>query len=118
MSSFGHRGGRLRIDDLFFEKRGYKRWPPYFQSKLANILFTLELHRRLDEARQQRPSRSPRTRAARQTDLGFEGKGITNIGMRPGAAVLAVGPRRRDAVRPRRGRPDGARAASSTARRS
>jgi len=81
-ASFGHRPGKLRIDDLFFEKRGYDRWRPYFQSKLANILFTLELHRRLQAA-----GRSTKSLAAHpggtSTDLGFEGKGITNKGMRP-----------------------------------
>jgi NAD(P)-dependent dehydrogenase (short-subunit alcohol dehydrogenase family) len=49
MSSMGHRVGRLRLDDLFFEKRGYDRWRPYFQSKLANLLFTAELQRRLTD---------------------------------------------------------------------
>ena len=48
MSSLGHRAGRLRLDDLYLERRGYDRWRPYFQSKLANLLFTLELQRRLD----------------------------------------------------------------------
>jgi NAD(P)-dependent dehydrogenase (short-subunit alcohol dehydrogenase family) len=41
--------GRIRLDDLNWE-RGYKRWPAYGQSKLANLLFTLELQRRLTEA--------------------------------------------------------------------
>ncbi len=50
MSSLGHRAGRLRLDDLYLERRGYDRWRPYFQSKLANLLFTLELQRRLTEA--------------------------------------------------------------------
>jgi protochlorophyllide reductase len=50
-SSLGHRAGRLRLDDLYLENRGYDRWRPYFQSKLANLLFTLELQRRLSEAR-------------------------------------------------------------------
>ena len=47
MSSMGHRRGRLRVDDLMFERRGYGRWQPYFDSKQANLLFTLELQRRL-----------------------------------------------------------------------
>jgi NAD(P)-dependent dehydrogenase (short-subunit alcohol dehydrogenase family) len=50
ISSFGHRGGRIRLDDLNWERGGYQRWPAYSQSKLANLLFTLELQRRLTEA--------------------------------------------------------------------
>jgi NAD(P)-dependent dehydrogenase (short-subunit alcohol dehydrogenase family) len=46
MSSIAHRNGRIHFDDLNFE-RGYKAWPAYSQSKLANLLFTYELQRRL-----------------------------------------------------------------------
>jgi NAD(P)-dependent dehydrogenase (short-subunit alcohol dehydrogenase family) len=49
VASGAHRMGRIRLDDLNWE-RGYKRWPAYGQSKLANLLFTLELQRRLTEA--------------------------------------------------------------------
>jgi NAD(P)-dependent dehydrogenase (short-subunit alcohol dehydrogenase family) len=50
LSSVGHRAGRIRLDDLNWERGGYGRWTAYFQSKLANLLFTLELQRRLAEA--------------------------------------------------------------------
>ena len=50
VSSFGHRTGRIRLDDLNFEHGRYGRWAAYGQSKLANLLFTLELQRRLTEA--------------------------------------------------------------------
>ncbi len=50
ISSFAHLTGRIRLDDLNFERRGYGRWRAYGQSKLANLLFTLELQRRLTEA--------------------------------------------------------------------
>ena len=49
LSSGVHRMGRIRFDDLHFE-RGYNPWRAYGQSKLANLLFTLELQRRLTEA--------------------------------------------------------------------
>ena len=49
VASGAHRMGRIRLDDLNWE-RGYKRWPAYGQSKLANLLFMLELQRRLTEA--------------------------------------------------------------------
>jgi NAD(P)-dependent dehydrogenase (short-subunit alcohol dehydrogenase family) len=49
LSSGAHRMGQIRFEDLHFE-RGYNRWRAYGQSKLANLLFTLELQRRLSEA--------------------------------------------------------------------
>jgi NAD(P)-dependent dehydrogenase (short-subunit alcohol dehydrogenase family) len=49
VSSGAHRMGRLRLDDLNWKRGGYQRWPAYGQSKLANLLFTLELQRRLSE---------------------------------------------------------------------
>jgi NAD(P)-dependent dehydrogenase (short-subunit alcohol dehydrogenase family) len=46
VSSMGHRIGRIRFDDLQW-KHGYSRLGAYGQSKLANLLFTYELQRRL-----------------------------------------------------------------------
>jgi NAD(P)-dependent dehydrogenase (short-subunit alcohol dehydrogenase family) len=50
VSSGFHRMGRIDLDDLNWERRRYSRWRAYAQSKLANLLFTLELQRRLSEA--------------------------------------------------------------------
>jgi NAD(P)-dependent dehydrogenase (short-subunit alcohol dehydrogenase family) len=47
MSSVVARLGRVDLDDLLWERRPYERWQAYFQSKLANLLFTFELDRRL-----------------------------------------------------------------------
>jgi NAD(P)-dependent dehydrogenase (short-subunit alcohol dehydrogenase family) len=47
VSSFGHKFGRMNFDDLMYELRGYDRWGAYMQSKLANLLFSNELSRRL-----------------------------------------------------------------------
>jgi NAD(P)-dependent dehydrogenase (short-subunit alcohol dehydrogenase family) len=49
VSSGAHRMGRMNFDDLNSE-RGYRRWPAYGQSKLANLLFAYELQRRADAA--------------------------------------------------------------------
>jgi NAD(P)-dependent dehydrogenase (short-subunit alcohol dehydrogenase family) len=49
VSSLAHRWGRLAFDDLMGE-RSYSAWGAYGQSKLANLLFTFELQRRLHEA--------------------------------------------------------------------
>jgi NAD(P)-dependent dehydrogenase (short-subunit alcohol dehydrogenase family) len=49
LSSTAHRMGRIDFDDLQ-RKRRYRRWGAYGQSKLANLLFTFELERRLRAA--------------------------------------------------------------------
>src|ERR1700683_3393585 len=48
--STGHRFGSIDFDDLNWERKPYKAWRAYGQSKLANLLFTTELQRRLTEA--------------------------------------------------------------------
>jgi NAD(P)-dependent dehydrogenase (short-subunit alcohol dehydrogenase family) len=50
VASTAHRMGKIDLDDLNWERRSYQRWPAYGQSKLANLLFTLELQRRLNLA--------------------------------------------------------------------
>jgi NAD(P)-dependent dehydrogenase (short-subunit alcohol dehydrogenase family) len=47
VASDAHRFGKLRFDDLGWEQ-GYKPMRVYGQSKLANILFTYELARRIE----------------------------------------------------------------------
>jgi NAD(P)-dependent dehydrogenase (short-subunit alcohol dehydrogenase family) len=49
VSSSAHRMGRIQFDDLQWE-RSYSEWLAYGQSKLANLLFTFELHRRAKRA--------------------------------------------------------------------
>jgi NAD(P)-dependent dehydrogenase (short-subunit alcohol dehydrogenase family) len=50
VSSGAHQIGRIDFADLNWERRRYRRWPAYAQSKLANLLFTSELQRRLTAA--------------------------------------------------------------------
>ncbi|MEU8897920.1 oxidoreductase [Nocardia sp. NPDC048505] len=50
VSSWGHRFGRINLGDPNWESRRYDRWLAYGQSKLANLLFTAELQRRLTAA--------------------------------------------------------------------
>ncbi len=50
LSSIAHRTGRIDFEDLQSERR-YSRWRAYGQSKLADLLFALELDRRLRAAR-------------------------------------------------------------------
>ena len=49
VSSNNHRDGQINFDDLQSE-RGYRRMAGYGQSKLANLMFTYELQRRLHAA--------------------------------------------------------------------
>ena len=48
VASDAHNGGRIDFDDLSGE-RTFSGWAAYCQSKLANILFTRELARRLED---------------------------------------------------------------------
>jgi NAD(P)-dependent dehydrogenase (short-subunit alcohol dehydrogenase family) len=48
-SSGAHQSGTVDFDDLHGED-SYGKWSAYSQSKLANLLFTYELQRRLDRA--------------------------------------------------------------------
>jgi NAD(P)-dependent dehydrogenase (short-subunit alcohol dehydrogenase family) len=50
VSSMFHWIGRINLKDLNWKARPYRPWLAYGQSKLANLLFTSELHRRLAEA--------------------------------------------------------------------
>jgi NAD(P)-dependent dehydrogenase (short-subunit alcohol dehydrogenase family) len=47
LSSAGHRLGDVDLDDPNFEHRPYDEWEAYGQSKTANVLFAVELDRRL-----------------------------------------------------------------------
>jgi len=47
LSSGGHMGSDIVWDDVNFERREYDKFAAYGQSKTANILFSLELDRRL-----------------------------------------------------------------------
>jgi len=50
VSSTYHRLGKIDFDDLHCEEKAYGRQTAYGQSKLANLLFTYELQRKMDRA--------------------------------------------------------------------
>ncbi len=50
VSSLAHRTAQIDFNQLQFERENYNRWRAYRVSKLANLLFTYELQRRLEGA--------------------------------------------------------------------
>lgn len=72
VSSIAHRSGQIKFDDLQWEK-DYAPWPSYGQSKLAVLMFALELQRQSNQ----------------------HGWGIASYGAHPGVArteLMANGP--------------------------
>ncbi len=49
VSSVAHKMGNINFDDLHWEKRSYKKWDAYGDSKLANLYFTFGLKKRLEK---------------------------------------------------------------------
>jgi NAD(P)-dependent dehydrogenase (short-subunit alcohol dehydrogenase family) len=49
VSSRGHRFSPVVFEDIHYERRAYDKWSAYGQSKTANILFAVELDRRLKD---------------------------------------------------------------------
>ncbi len=49
VASSAHRMAPFSLDDLNFESKTYEPWAAYAQSKTANILFAVELDRRLEK---------------------------------------------------------------------
>jgi NAD(P)-dependent dehydrogenase (short-subunit alcohol dehydrogenase family) len=78
MSSMGARLGRVDLGDLTWERRPYDRWGAYLQSKLANLLFTLELDRRLRSSGLGDPASLAAHPGGSRTSLGTNGRSWTN----------------------------------------
>lgn len=87
VTSIAHRPGRVRLDDPHFDNRRYSRWGAYFQSKLANVHFGLELDRRLRASGSRVRSILAHPGTAR-TELGKNGTSTTNVVMRRLTPVL------------------------------
>jgi NAD(P)-dependent dehydrogenase (short-subunit alcohol dehydrogenase family) len=77
MSSMAARLGHIDLGDLLWERRPYDRWQAYFQSKLANLLFTLELDRRLRAASAPTAALAAHPGGSR-TSLGRKGGSLAN----------------------------------------
>jgi protochlorophyllide reductase len=83
MSSMGHRGARGQQPP-----QRYDRWQAYFHSKLANLLFTAELQRRLASAGASTIAVAAHPGGS-NTDLGTEGSGLANRAMGLLAPIFA-----------------------------
>jgi NAD(P)-dependent dehydrogenase (short-subunit alcohol dehydrogenase family) len=81
VSSNGHRAGRINFADLN-SARHYQRMLAYSQSKLANLMFTYELQRRLTAARVQTIALAAHPGTAR-TDLTRHMSKLSNAAMGP-----------------------------------
>lgn len=80
VSSSAHQFGRIDFADLNWEYKRYRPWRAYGQSKLANLLFSSELQRRLADAA------SPVLATAAHpgyaaTNLQANGSGLAGFGM-------------------------------------
>jgi NAD(P)-dependent dehydrogenase (short-subunit alcohol dehydrogenase family) len=90
VSSEFHQMGKIDLADLNWESRRYGPWRAYAQSKLANLLFTSELQRRLDAA-----GSSVRALAAHpgysSTNLqGHTGSGLNDALLKVGDSLVAT----------------------------
>lgn len=88
VSSFAHRLARIRFDDLQSQRR-YIGWLAYGQSKLANLLFTYELARRLEGTGVTVNALDPGLVA---TPFGLSGNGIVTL-FKKLSNVVAPGPK-------------------------
>jgi len=86
VSSNAHRTGRIDFADLNSSRR-YRRMAAYGQSKLANLMFTYELQRRLDAAKEQTIALAAHPGTAR-TDLTRHMSALSNAAMGPRFAAL------------------------------
>lgn len=88
VSSQLHRGGHVDVDDLNWERRKYDPSHAYADSKQANLLFTLELQRRLAVAGSAVRAVSAHPGIA-STNLGSHLSGFRGVMAQAGMAVMA-----------------------------
>ena len=89
VASGAHRMGSIRLDDLNWEQGGYHRWRAYGQSKLANLLFTSELQRRLADAGSDVRAVAAHPGYAATNLQGHTGNVLQHVGMWIGNKLIA-----------------------------
>ena len=89
VASGAHKAGRIDFEDLNWERKPYRAALAYGQSKLANLLFTSELQRRLSDAGSQVIATAAHPGYA-ATNLQFHsGKAIGDLVMGAGNRIFA-----------------------------
>jgi NAD(P)-dependent dehydrogenase (short-subunit alcohol dehydrogenase family) len=90
VSSSLHRSGTIDLDDLNWQRRPYSPQRAYGQSKLANLLFTLELQRRLTAAGSPVRAMSAHPGWAATNLQSHSGSRLEDVAMQVGNRLLAV----------------------------
>ena len=89
LSSSMHRSGSIDLDDLNWQTRPYNATRAYSQSKLANLLFSLELQRRLADAGSRVRSLAAHPGYAATNLQGRSGSWLADGGMKLGNLLIA-----------------------------
>jgi NAD(P)-dependent dehydrogenase (short-subunit alcohol dehydrogenase family) len=89
VSSSLHRSGGIDLDDLNWQRRPYSAQGAYGQSKLANLLFTLELQRRLTSSGSRVRALAAHPGWAATNLQGRSGSRIADGGMKLGNLLFA-----------------------------
>ena len=87
VSSIGHRGATIDFNELMFDRSNYSRWQAYYRSKLANLLFTYEMQRRIEHAQIENVASIAAHPGVSRTNLG-RGLGLVGTLLKPLAFLL------------------------------
>jgi NAD(P)-dependent dehydrogenase (short-subunit alcohol dehydrogenase family) len=90
VSSMMHLMGYISLKDLNWKSRPYSAWVAYGQSKLANLLFTSELQRRLAEAGSPLRAVAAHPGYSRTNLQGHSGRKLGDAVMNIGGRLLAT----------------------------
>jgi NAD(P)-dependent dehydrogenase (short-subunit alcohol dehydrogenase family) len=90
VASMMHLLGKISLKDLNWKSRPYSAWLAYGQSKLANLLFTRELQRRLDAAGSTVKSLAAHPGYSATNLQGHIGNGLSSRVLDLGSNILAT----------------------------
>jgi NAD(P)-dependent dehydrogenase (short-subunit alcohol dehydrogenase family) len=90
VSSLQHLIGYISRKDLNWQRRPYSRWLAYGQSKLANLLFTSELQRRLDSVGSSLRALAAHPGWSRTNLLGRSGHRLTDAAVMSATRVVST----------------------------
>ncbi|HUO36946.1 MAG TPA: oxidoreductase, partial [Mycobacterium sp.] len=90
VSSLMHWIGYISLKDLNWKSRPYSSWLAYGQSKLANLLFTSELQRRLDKVGSPVLALAAHPGYSRTNLQGHTGRWLSDAFMKTGGSLIAT----------------------------